>query len=137
LLVAAVSGFAAWRIGLLLDDELPERVRRLRGDPRVDPRLVDELEQATAAIRRAGEEWHRWRAFADESAKGGETKTQASSPREITPKEASVLLGRTPTRVRQLLAAGRIEGWRDGDGGRWRTTREAVLAFRDCPRSAA
>jgi hypothetical protein len=33
----------------------------------VDPRLVDELEQATAAIPRAGEEWQQWRAFADKS----------------------------------------------------------------------
>jgi hypothetical protein len=134
LLSAAVSGFAAWRIGLLLDRELPERVRLLRGDPRVDPRLVDELEQAWAAIAQAGEEWHRWRAFADETRRGGETKTEASSPREITPKEASVLLRRTPTGCGScwLLGESMGGGMATAGGGRpvrpcWRsgTTRGA------------
>jgi hypothetical protein len=51
---------------------------------------------------------------------------------EITSGEAAGLLGVCAERVRQLLAAGALEGWQDSTGRReWHVSRASVTAYRE------
>jgi excisionase family DNA binding protein len=87
-------------------------------------------------MQQAGELWVEWhRAIsADESMEAVVTEIGSSSLQrgEITPEEASVVVGRSPSRIRQLLRSGVLPGRRFGR--HWLLPRSAVESYAGTPR---
>jgi excisionase family DNA binding protein len=136
LLGASISGFSAWQFALMLRESLPRRVAELRS-AQVHPEYVRQLKAAYAELVEAGEQWQERRVSADESAETPVTEIGSSSVQheEISPEEASVLLDRSPSRVRQLLRGGVLPGRHVGR--HWLVERAAVEAYAGTPRGDA
>lgn len=116
---AHISGFSAFVIAAVLDDALATRVVRLQEQVavgRLDPERMVELRQTWAAIRAAGQEWTRWRAALDGNAEDLAAEMPGGSIREseIDTALAAQVLGVTPRRIRQLVAAGHLPARRAG-----------------------
>ncbi|MFB4300639.1 helix-turn-helix domain-containing protein [Actinomadura sp. NTSP31] len=132
LLAAPVSGYPAAEIAQILGEVLEEViVRRQRAG--FNPALIADLRTQVATIRLAAQQWREWRVSAGGSTEVVAAGTAPRSPQEITPEQAGALLGVSPSRVRQLLRAGAIEGRKTGR--QWLTTRGEVETYR-CGRMA-
>jgi excisionase family DNA binding protein len=99
----------------------------------VHPAYLAQLRAAYGEIVAAGELWQ-GRISVDGSAEAAVAEIGSSSERheEITPEEASVLIRRSPSRVRQLLRSGVLPGRRVGRN--WLAEHAAVEAYAGTPR---
>lgn len=135
LLGARVRGCAAAALTVVLDERLAQ-VEILAAAGRVTTQDLAETRDAFAEIREAAREWVTARVSAGGSVSAGQTEMPAPSKHEIeiSTERAADMLRLTPRRVRQLLAAGLLEGRRVGPT--WLVSRQSVLLYRDL-RSAA
>jgi excisionase family DNA binding protein len=110
----------------LLREPLRQRIAELERSGRVHPEYVRQLRAAYGEIVAAGELWQERRVSVDGSTKAAVTEIGSSSwqPEELSPEEASVLLDVSPSRVRQLLRSGALEGRRVGRS--WLVSRAAA-----------
>jgi excisionase family DNA binding protein len=133
-LSAAVRGCAAASLVVVLDERLAA-LERLAAAGHIDADDVAEARAAFAAIREAGQAWTAWRrAAADGSDRRKPAAIPAPSAHEISTTEAAGMLGVSARRIRQLLAAGVLEGRLTGRT--WHVSRPSVLMVRGV-RSAA
>lgn len=131
---AAVSGFAAWYLANVLTGQLAQALERHTGQ--IDPGRLAEVRETWALIKRMGDDYaaEQQRITADGSAAMRSVEAAPRSAHEITTDQAAGMLGLTPRRVRQLLAAGLLDGRLAGRT--WLVRRQSVLLYRDL-RSAA
>jgi excisionase family DNA binding protein len=116
-----VAGFPAWAITPTLTQALPRLLDRLAA---ADPCVRAELVETVAAVRRAGEEWARWRSAADGRTALPQPEPLGSSPVWLTTEDAADVLGVSANRIRQLCRTGSLPGRRVG--GRWLVDDDAV-----------
>lgn len=133
LLVAPVWGCAAAALRVVLDERLAQ-VEKLAAAGAVTAQDLADTRNQFAAIREAARAWMASRASADGSVSAGQTEMPPPSVHEISTDRAADMLGLTPRRVRQMLAAGLLEGRQVGRT--WMVARGSVELHRDA-RSAA
>lgn len=124
---ALISGPSAHILDRVLAS--PNVVRVLDALP---PWMRAEVDATRRAIQRAAAAYEALPISANGNAETGLAEIGTGSPHEISTSEASVLLGLSERRVRQLAAGGM--GRRVG--GRWLLDRSAVTAYGKRPRSA-
>jgi hypothetical protein len=124
-LVAPISGLAAQAFRLLLEPTLAAALERWqRGG--LSPAGAAEIRAAFAVLVVAADEHLGRRACADASAQVVVAQVPAGSA-EISTAAAADMLGVSPQRVRQLLAAGVLDGRRVGSV--WMIARESVAGY--------
>lgn len=133
MLGARVRGCAAAVLVRVLDERLAH-VETLAAAGVVTAQDLTDTREAFAEIREAGQAWVEWRAAANGSAEALPAETAPRSMHEICSDEAAEMLGVSSRRVRQLLAAGLLEGRLAGRT--WLVSRPSVLLCREM-RSAA
>lgn len=109
-LAAAVAGFPAYVISVLLEEALPQKLvalQRASEQGRLHADHLANLGASWAAIREAGTQWSQWRASVDGSTEELLTEMPADSA-EIDTHRAADLLAVTPSRVRQLVRNGHL-----------------------------
>jgi hypothetical protein len=131
-LAAAVSGFAAFMIGRILEDALPGRLvglQRLVESGRLHPDAIAEVTAQWAAIREAGRQWADHRTAVDGTTAEAVTAIPPRST-EIDSGAAAGLLGVSPNRIRQLARNGDIPGRKVART--WLVDRTAIDLRREC-----
>jgi excisionase family DNA binding protein len=127
---AVISPMAAAVFAAMLDRPLRRRISPASG---IHPENAAELRAAFDELKRVGEGWRPGRISVGS---GCVTEIgRGSAQQEISTQEAASMLGRTDSRVRQLLRDGTLPGRRVGR--RWLVQRAAVTAYRDGAGSVA
>jgi excisionase family DNA binding protein len=135
LLGAHVEGFAAFLFETILDPVIEDRLAGLaRGG--AHPEHLRDGRRAMAHIREASRQWQVLQLAACDSAnaQGPPAQAVSGSGTEVSTREAADMLGRTASRVRQLISEGALTGRRVGR--EWLVDRGSVETLVEVRRAA-
>jgi excisionase family DNA binding protein len=135
LLGAYVEGSAAFLLERFLDPEIEDRLAGLaRGG--AHPEHLRAVRRAMAQIREAARQWQELQlaACVSANAQGPPAQAVSGSGTEVSTREAADMLGRTASRVRQLISEGALTGRRVGR--EWLVDRGSVETLVEIRRAA-